>query len=49
MYLAQTLDLLAAIRDDRPLVAPIEEGVRSLALALAATESAMRHAPVGMG
>jgi predicted dehydrogenase len=48
MYLAQTLDLLAAIRDDRPPAVPIEEGVQSLALALAATESAMRHAPVSM-
>ena len=46
MYLAQTLDLLAAIRDERPVAVPIEEGVRSLRLALAATESAQSHAPV---
>ena len=46
MYLAQTLDLLAAIRDNRPTAVPIEEGVRSLGLALAATRSAQSHAPV---
>jgi len=48
MYLAQTLDLLAAIRDDRPTAVPIEEGVRSLGLALAATRSATTGAPVVM-
>jgi predicted dehydrogenase len=48
MLHAQALDLLAAIRDDRPTAAPIEEGVRSLALALAATQSAQTHAPVLM-
>ena len=48
MYLAQTLDLLAAIRDDRPTAVPIEEGVRSLGLALAATQSSLSHAPVIM-
>jgi predicted dehydrogenase len=46
MYLAQTLDLLAAIRANRPTAVPIEEGVRSLGLALAATQSAVSHAPV---
>jgi predicted dehydrogenase len=46
MFLAQALDLLAAIRDDHPASVPIEEGVRSLGLALAATESAQSHAPV---
>jgi len=45
-YLAETLDLLAAIRDDRPTAVPIEEGYRSLRLALAATRSAELNAPV---
>ena len=38
MYRAETLDLLQAIQDDRPAQVPIEEGVRSLCFALAATE-----------
>jgi len=46
MYLAETLDLLAAIRDDRPTAVPIEEGVRTLRLALAASQAAERNAPV---
>jgi len=46
VYLAETLDLLAAIRDDRPAAAPIEEGFRSLRLALAAARSAELDAPV---
>ncbi len=46
VYLAETLDLLAAIRGDRPTVAPIEEGYRSLRLALAAARSAELGAPV---
>ncbi len=46
VYLAETLDLLAAIRDDRPTAAPIEEGYRSLRLALAAARSAELDAPV---
>jgi len=46
LYLAETLDLLAAIRDDRPTAAPIEEGFRSLRLALAAARSAELDAPV---
>jgi len=48
IYLTQTVDLLAAIRDDRPASVPIEEGVRSLALALAATESAGKGLPVSI-
>ena len=46
VFLAETLDLLAAIRDDRPTAVPIEEGYRSLRLALAATRSAEMDAPV---
>jgi predicted dehydrogenase len=46
MHLAETLDLLAAIREDRPTAVPIEEGVRSLRLALAAARSAEEDAPV---
>lgn len=45
-YLAETLDLLAAIREDRDTAAPIEEGYRSLRLALAAARSAELDAPV---
>ncbi len=46
VYLAETLDLLAAIRDDRPTAVPIEEGYLSLRLALAAARSAELDAPV---
>lgn len=46
IYLAETLDLLAAIREDRPPAVPIEEGVRSLRLALDAAQSAEQDAPV---
>ncbi|MDI7276432.1 MAG: Gfo/Idh/MocA family oxidoreductase [Anaerolineae bacterium] len=46
VYLAETLDLLAAIREDRPAAVPIEEGFRSLRLALAAARSAELKAPV---
>ena len=46
--LAQTLDLLAAIREDRPTIAPIEEGVRSVQLGLAAMRSAELDAPVNL-
>jgi len=46
MHLAETLDLLAAIQEDRPTAVPIEEGVRSLRLALAAARSAEEDAPV---
>jgi predicted dehydrogenase len=46
LYLAETLDLIEAIRDDRPTAVPIDEGVRSLSLALTAAESARRSQPV---
>jgi predicted dehydrogenase len=49
MYLAETLDLISAIRDNRPASVPIEEGVRSLELALAAARSAELGAPVTLG
>jgi predicted dehydrogenase len=48
LYLAETLDLLAAIREDRPAAVPIEEGVRTLALALAAQRSADEHSPIAL-
>jgi len=48
MYRALALDLLEAIRTDRPTAVPIEEGVRSLELALAAAQSAERDAPVAI-
>lgn len=48
LFLAQTLDLLAAIREDRPTASPIDEGVRSLQLALAAGRSAEQNAPVAI-
>ena len=47
-YLAETLDLVAAIREDRLALVPIEEGVRSLRLALAAAESAEGDVPVNI-
>jgi predicted dehydrogenase len=40
LYLAETLDLLAAIREDRSPAVPMEEGVRSLNLVLAAAQAA---------
>ena len=46
LYLAETLDLLSAIRDDRPTAVPIEEGLRSLELVLAARSSAETGVPV---
>jgi predicted dehydrogenase len=46
LYLAETLDLLGAIHDDRPTAVPIEEGVRTLRLALAARQAAEQNAPV---
>jgi len=46
IYLAETLDLLAAIRDDRPTAVPIEEGVNSLRFGLAATQAAEQGIPV---
>src|SRR4030095_11417948 len=48
LYLAETLDLLAAIREDRDPAVPIEEGVRSLKLALAATQAAEQDAPISL-
>ena len=45
LYLAETLDLIAAIREDRPASVPIEEGVRSLDLAMRAAE---QNAPVNI-
>jgi predicted dehydrogenase len=48
LYLAETLDLLDAIRYDRPAAVPIEEGVRSLQLVLAASESAAQNRPVSL-
>ena len=46
LYLAETLDLIQAIREDRQPQVPIEEGVRSLCFALAATQSAQVNMPV---
>jgi predicted dehydrogenase len=48
LYLAETLDLLAAIREDRDPAVPIEEGVLSLKLALAATQAAEQDAPISL-
>jgi len=48
LYLAETLDLLAAIREDRDPAVPIEEGVLSLKLALAAAQAAEQDAPVSL-
>jgi len=47
-YLAETLDLLAAIRDDQPAAIPIAEGMRPLDLALAARRSAEQNRPISM-
>ncbi|MBI5878106.1 MAG: Gfo/Idh/MocA family oxidoreductase [Chloroflexi bacterium] len=46
--MAQTLDLLAAIRDDRPALCPLDEGVRTLRLGAAAMESAASGLPVNL-
>src|SRR5512133_552984 len=46
LYLAETLDLLAAIRENRDPAVTIEEGVHSLKLALAAARAAEQDAPV---
>jgi predicted dehydrogenase len=48
LYLAETLDLVAAIRENRDPAVPIEEGVRSLSLALAASQAAEQDAPVSL-
>jgi len=47
-YLAETLDLLAAIRDDRPAAVPIAEGVSTRDLALAARRSAEQNRLISM-
>jgi predicted dehydrogenase len=46
LYLAETLDLIRAIQEDCPTQVPIEEGARSLCLALAAAESVEKNMPV---
>jgi predicted dehydrogenase len=48
LYLAETMDLIAAIRDNRDPAVPIEEGVRSLQLALAAAQAAEKDAVVSL-
>jgi predicted dehydrogenase len=48
LYLAETLDLLAAIREDRDPAVPIEEGFLSLNLALATTRAAEEDPPVSL-
>jgi len=48
LIMAQTLDLLAAIREKRPALCPIDEGLRSLQLGLAAMQSADTGLPVDM-
>lgn len=48
LYLAETLDLLAAIREDRDPAVPIEEGVLSLKLALGAAQAAEHDAPISL-
>jgi predicted dehydrogenase len=47
-YLAETLDLLAAIREDRTPAVPIEEGVLSLNLVLAAAQAAEKGQPLAV-
>lgn len=46
LFRLQTLDLLRAIRDDHSTRAPIREGLRSLALAVAAVRSASEAMPI---
>jgi predicted dehydrogenase len=48
LYLAETLDLIAAIREDRNPAVPIEEGVLSLNLVLAAANAAQQNLPVAV-
>jgi predicted dehydrogenase len=48
LYLAETLDLIAAIREDRSPAVPIEEGVLSLNLVLAAANAAQQNQPVAV-
>ena len=47
-YLAETLDLLASIREDRPTAVPIEEGVLSLNLVLTAAQAAEKGQPLAV-
>ena len=46
VYRLEMLDLHAAVVEGRPAATPIREGAKSLAIALAATQSAMTGAPV---
>jgi len=46
LYYAETMDLLDAILNDRDTFVPIDEGVRSLNLALSSTLSAQKKTPV---
>ncbi len=46
LFLAQTIDLIKAIQEDRPTLVPIDEGVRSLKLALSASYSAQHDLPM---
>lgn len=48
LYLAETVDLIDAIRQDRPTAVPVEEGVRSLQLALAAMRAAEKNVPINI-
>jgi len=48
LYLAETLDLIASIREDRNPAVPIEEGVLSLNLVLAAASAAQQNLPVAV-
>jgi predicted dehydrogenase len=48
LYLAETLDLIAAIRDDRCPAVPIDEGVLSLNLVLAAANAAQQNLPLAV-
>jgi predicted dehydrogenase len=48
LYLAETLDLLAAIRENRDPAVPIEEGVLSLNIALAAAQAAEQDIPISL-
>jgi len=48
ILLAETLDLLAAIREDRPTAIPMEEGLKTLLLGIAAIQSAEQGQPVEM-
>jgi predicted dehydrogenase len=46
LLVSQALDLISAIREDRPPLVSIEEGVRSLNLALSAVHSAQQDIPI---